>query len=461
MDLEKEYDIILAETNVTNSILSFAFSRIGKSVLHLDENDYYGGEHGTLSLEEIFNLKDNDSILVLNKSESLTEELKKEKRKFNIDLTCKPFYSNGSVINKMIKSGVGRNMEFKVINYQFLFLENTFVRIPFSKGEIFKNKFLKLTEKTYLMKFLSNLNEEEKEEGTDYQSSFKKYLKDKYKLNERLTNIILYSLILLPNNKIDITINEGLKKLKLFISSIGRFGSISPFLYPLYGMSEMTQIFCRASSVYGGTIVLRRNVKEVISSNEIKTTENDIIKFNSFSNIKKEKEENKFNQLKSIIISNESLFDLIKQDELDDDDKKEEFENSILMGVIPPNDNLNTIFILQLNWTTQCCSKGKYLIYISTCLNNEDNDKIEIEFKERIKKLNIKKEFEITYKHKCSTNSFSMEEEMDKAEQIFKNVFPNDEFLLKTIDPNEQYNEIDKTSELLGIKKDEIFKNDI
>ena len=388
----------------------------------------------------------------------------------------------------MIKSGVGKNMEFKVVNYQFLFLENNFIRIPFSKGEIFKNKFLKLTEKTYLMKFISSLSTNNSEEEEEKEKSFKNYLKEKYKLNERLTNIILYSLILLPNNKIDISISEGLKKLNLFKTSIGKFGSISPFLYPLYGMSEMTQIFCRASSVYGGTIVLRRNLKSFISLNEIGTTQNDIIKFNylflnsnlNISNkeqelikvdnekkVEKIKELNKnnfgkYNQLKSIIISNESLFDLIKQEDLEqEEDKKVEFENSLLMGVIPPENNLNTIYILQLNWTTQCCSKGKYLIYISTFLNDDNNDEIiEKEFKDRIDLLNIEKEFEIIFKHKSTTNSFSMEECMDNAKKIFENIFPNEEFLKKILDPNEMENNIDKTSELLGIKKEEIFKNE-
>jgi RAB protein geranylgeranyltransferase component A len=35
-DLPKKYDIIISGTGLTESILAAAFSRIGKSVLHID-----------------------------------------------------------------------------------------------------------------------------------------------------------------------------------------------------------------------------------------------------------------------------------------------------------------------------------------------------------------------------------------------------------------------------------------
>jgi RAB protein geranylgeranyltransferase component A len=220
--------------------LSCAFSRINKKVLVLDKNEYYGGKHSTFSLEELSQLP----LEIIHQTE-LNSELKKSSRRFNIDLTCKPLFSNGSLIQQMIRSGIGRNMEFKVINHQFLFLDSQFIRVPTTKGDIFKNKYLKLTEKTYLMKFISQ-KEDILEKKKD---SFLKYLEEN-KLSERLQQIILYSIALLPSKR-DVTLEEGMKRLDLFISSIGRFGSSSPFLYPLYGMSELPQLFCRSSSVYG------------------------------------------------------------------------------------------------------------------------------------------------------------------------------------------------------------------
>jgi RAB protein geranylgeranyltransferase component A len=225
--------------------LSCAFSRIKKKVLVLDKNEYYGGKHSTFSLEEMNKIP----FQIIHQMES-NPDLMKSSRRFNIDLTCKPLFSNGPLIQQMIKSGIGRNMEFKIINFQFLFLDSQFIRIPTTKGDIFKNKYLKLTEKTYLMKFISQNRDEIQNRGKE---SFIQYLEEN-KLNERLQKIILYSIALLPSKK-DITLEEGMKRLELFISSIGRFGSSSPFLYPLYGMSELPQLFCRSSSVYGISII--------------------------------------------------------------------------------------------------------------------------------------------------------------------------------------------------------------
>lgn len=48
----KEYDAVLLGTSLEMSILAAALSRIGKRVLHLDSNDFYGGPHSTFSLED-------------------------------------------------------------------------------------------------------------------------------------------------------------------------------------------------------------------------------------------------------------------------------------------------------------------------------------------------------------------------------------------------------------------------
>eukprot|EP00041_Stephanoeca_diplocostata_P016854 m.334442 g.334442 ORF g.334442 m.334442 type:complete len:787 (-) comp20506_c0_seq3:255-2615(-) len=50
--METEYDAVLLGTSLELSILAAALSRIGKRVLHLDSNDFYGGSHGTFSLDE-------------------------------------------------------------------------------------------------------------------------------------------------------------------------------------------------------------------------------------------------------------------------------------------------------------------------------------------------------------------------------------------------------------------------
>lgn len=45
--------IIEHETGLTESIVAAAASRVGKTVLHIDANDYYGGQWASFNLENI------------------------------------------------------------------------------------------------------------------------------------------------------------------------------------------------------------------------------------------------------------------------------------------------------------------------------------------------------------------------------------------------------------------------
>jgi len=74
------YDVIVLGTSLGQCILASAFARAGKTVLHMDEKDYYGGDHATLSipmLQELINGRDdngtNDRSSV--NSSNRTEEL--------------------------------------------------------------------------------------------------------------------------------------------------------------------------------------------------------------------------------------------------------------------------------------------------------------------------------------------------------------------------------------------------
>ena len=46
------YDLVVEGTSLTASIIACAASRSGKTVLHLDTNDYYGGNSASFPLDE-------------------------------------------------------------------------------------------------------------------------------------------------------------------------------------------------------------------------------------------------------------------------------------------------------------------------------------------------------------------------------------------------------------------------
>lgn len=51
--MDEEYDVIVLGTGLTECILSGLLSVEGKKVLHMDRNDYYGGDSASLNLTQV------------------------------------------------------------------------------------------------------------------------------------------------------------------------------------------------------------------------------------------------------------------------------------------------------------------------------------------------------------------------------------------------------------------------
>jgi hypothetical protein len=52
---DDRYDVILLGTGVVQSVLCGALARVGRRVLHLDQNEYYGGDFATFTLQQFVN----------------------------------------------------------------------------------------------------------------------------------------------------------------------------------------------------------------------------------------------------------------------------------------------------------------------------------------------------------------------------------------------------------------------
>lgn len=108
-DLPSEFDLVVVGTGLSESIIAAAASRVGKSVLHVDENEYYCGYWASFNLDSFMSHLEssrNDEIMKcrLKAAEErwfeFTEEqaevngwnkekILKETRRFNIDLIPK------------------------------------------------------------------------------------------------------------------------------------------------------------------------------------------------------------------------------------------------------------------------------------------------------------------------------------------------------------------------------------
>ncbi len=75
--VKEMYDVVVVGTGLIESILACALAKIGKSVLHLDRNDYYGGDFASFSLDKFIeiNQSNNNSSECTKKSTTTSQVL--------------------------------------------------------------------------------------------------------------------------------------------------------------------------------------------------------------------------------------------------------------------------------------------------------------------------------------------------------------------------------------------------
>ncbi|KAJ8982352.1 hypothetical protein NQ317_013103 [Molorchus minor] len=300
--LPNDFDLVIVGMGMIESILSAAASRIGKRVLHIDTDDYYGGQWASFSLEAINRLQrdnslggskgddtfsiENEEMLAIGNNlfnienftgtwhipkknvcnEAITEhkgmeeeivendynELKSkplesvwtqenllnESRKFNIDLMPKLQFARGDFVELLISSNIARYSEYRSISRVLTWLDNQLQVVPCSRSDVFTNSKVSVIEKRMLMKLLTSL-EDGSEELKNYENkTFKTFLKDK-KLSSNLIHYVLYAISMSTD---ETPCHQGVENTKRFLNSLGRFGK-TPFLFCMYGSGELPQAF--------------------------------------------------------------------------------------------------------------------------------------------------------------------------------------------------------------------------
>lgn len=192
--------------------------------------------------------------------------LVKEGRRFNIDLVSKLIYSRGSLVDLLIQSKVSRYTEFKIVTRILTYRNDKVEQVPCSRADVFASKQLSMVEKRMLMKFLTfclDFEQHPEEYLVVSDQPFWQFLQTK-KLTENLQHFVLYSIAMVTK---ETCTEDGLKATQHFLRCLGRYGN-TPFLFPLYGLGEIPQCFCRMSAVFGGIYCLRHSVQCLVVDKE-------------------------------------------------------------------------------------------------------------------------------------------------------------------------------------------------
>ena len=230
---------------------------------------------------------------------TLKDEFMRTSRACNIDLAPKILFSQSKSVDQLIRAGCATYLEFQNVSDNFFFSQEnqTFVRIPFSKAEIFQNSSLSFKEKRQLVRViqfclsgydkLSNkeislrqINSTHINERMDVElseSEFKllcdykdkpiiQFLEQALGIGKHLQDILLYAIGCFNNNQqADAVQAEQVdtfsffERIQRYLRSIGYYGD-SPMLSCVYGSSEYAQGFSRTGSIFGNVYIVNSEV---------------------------------------------------------------------------------------------------------------------------------------------------------------------------------------------------------
>lgn len=258
--MDEQYDVIVLGTGLTECILSGLLSVEGKKVLHIDRNDYYGGESASLNLTQLYRK--------FRSGAAPPSELGKD-RDYNIDLIPKFMMANGELVKILTHTDVTKYLEFKQISGSFVYRDGKISKVPASEMEAVRSPLMGLFEKRRAKKFfeyMQNWREDDPNthQGLDINTVPMSAVYEKFGLETGTQDFIGHAMALyLDDTYLTRTARESYDRIILYITSVARYGK-SPYIYPLYGLGELPQGFARLSAIYGGTYMLDKPVDEIV-----------------------------------------------------------------------------------------------------------------------------------------------------------------------------------------------------
>ncbi|GAA5853500.1 hypothetical protein JCM8547_002480 [Rhodosporidiobolus lusitaniae] len=272
-------NVLVAGTGLHESILAAALSKSGYSVLQLDPSPYYGSEHASLSLSELFSFASSQPGASSSPSsfDDLPAELKKLSQRFSVSLWPMLLRAKGPALDLLVRSKVAAYLQFGLLGGVGLFSsaegeeaagegaegggkgKGRVDRVPASKADVFNDSRLSLVEKRRLTKLLlfaagQDAFEEDKVLVAEPEISFVDYLKKAFSLSGTAADSLTYALALCSSPS-DPAL-PALQRLRSIIHAVGRYGP-SPYLVGHYGgAGDLVGGFSRICAVWGGGQIL-------------------------------------------------------------------------------------------------------------------------------------------------------------------------------------------------------------
>jgi len=244
-------------------------------VLHIDQNNFYGGDTASVNLTNLYKL--------FTEGESPPEHLGAN-RDWNIDLIPKFIMAHGKLVKIILHTeSVANNLEWKCVEGTYVMQHSKggmfssakakVYKVPATDSEALKSSLMGLWEKKRCKKFFTFVAKYEPGnpatyDGFDVVNGPFEALAAKYKLEINTIDFIGHAIALyVSDDFMRMSSHDVMMKIKLYMDSIGLYGD-SPFIYPIYGIGGIPEGFSRLCAIYGGTYMLDKPVDEVLFDEE-------------------------------------------------------------------------------------------------------------------------------------------------------------------------------------------------
>jgi RAB protein geranylgeranyltransferase component A len=428
-DLPKSCDVLIVGTALPQAVLAAAIARRGERVVCLDAGTSYGDAFGAFAATTpARGLFASDAIDGENAWEtfgtcvdaktgrvdetasrrlrrSANEDANAPARGYSIDLNA-PRLALGAdgFVETLVRSGAHKYLEFKAIERTFVYADGVARAVASNRSDVFKDRGLSGGEKRALMRFLKAVHVEAMRDATGRRRSGKsgeetnvavgapgsewggdefQTTKDdddaeglrvengetmdafltRHGLSASLRAAVTYALAL--QTRADCAAATALEDLKVYILIVAKYGpQTGACLIPVYGAGDIPQAFCRVGAVDGATYVLRQGVRELDASTTISaaiSTGGQEIRARKFIVPAPERSSGPL-LVHAVCILDAPLV----------------AEYGQMLVVFPPlsaaDAQTAVIRALQVGSHTGCCPEGKYLLYLSTVVDDVNVD---------------------------------------------------------------------------------------
>ncbi|KAK5125866.1 hypothetical protein LTR08_005189 [Meristemomyces frigidus] len=290
-----EWDVVISGTGLPQSLLALALSRSSKKILHVDRNDYYGGNEAAFSLTEAetwaakLNDVGEDSAATFGQasihkpSHAETEEKSRLgfSRAYSLTFSPQLIYARSNLLPTLVSSRTHSQLDFQAVGSCFTVTgspdapdaQPKLTRVPNGREDIFQDNTLNLKAKRSLMKFLRFVGSyDEESEHQRWNEIIKQNalssLKEQYGIPDAAVAPLL-ALALTADSASNTSMATVVPRIARHLRSIGLFGSGFSAVLPKWGgLAEISQVACRACAVGGGVYVLNKGIRSVASEGD-------------------------------------------------------------------------------------------------------------------------------------------------------------------------------------------------